>query len=149
MIDIALRKVAAALQLFIFALDYMCVVRANKGHFLNEFDFNKGRRRSIIIHHCCVRNAICISRSKSLFHYPSSALGLLVLLILAILLQVFALSDDLLALYFQSRYITSMYFTFTTLTSVGFGNVAPNTPNEKIYAIVVMMIGCKYDMKSS
>ncbi len=43
----------------------------------------------------------------------------------------------------QSRYITSMYFTFTTLTSVGFGNVAPNTPNEKIYAIVVMMIGCK------
>ena len=36
-----------------------------------------------------------------------------------------------------------MYFTFTTLTSVGFGNVAPNTPNEKIYAIVVMMIGCK------
>ena len=96
-----------------------------------------------------MRNAICISRSKSLFHYPSSALGLLlVLLILAILLQVFALSDDLLALYFQSRYITSMYFTFTTLTSVGFGNVAPNTPNEKIYAIVVMMIGCKYEMKS-
>ena len=43
----------------------------------------------------------------------------------------------------KSRYITSMYFTFTTLTSVGFGNVAPNTPNEKIYAIVVMMIGCK------
>jgi len=41
----------------------------------------------------------------------------------------------------KSRYITSMYFTFTTLTSVGFGNVAPNTPNEKIYAIVVMMIG--------
>lgn len=44
----------------------------------------------------------------------------------------------------KSRYITAMYFTFTTLTSVGFGNVAPNTPNEKIYAIVVMMIGCKY-----
>ena len=40
-----------------------------------------------------------------------------------------------------------MYFTFTTLTSVGFGNVAPNTPNEKIYAIVVMMIGCKYEIK--
>ncbi len=36
-----------------------------------------------------------------------------------------------------------MYFTFTTLTSVGFGNVAANTPNEKIYCIVVMMIGCK------
>ena len=43
----------------------------------------------------------------------------------------------------QSRYITSLYFTFTTLTSVGFGNVAPNTPNEKIYCVIVMMIGCK------
>ena len=43
----------------------------------------------------------------------------------------------------QSRYITSLYFTFTTLTSVGFGNVAPNTPNEKIYCVCVMMIGCK------
>ena len=45
---------------------------------------------------------------------------------------------------FQSRYISSLYFTFTTLTSVGFGNIAPNTPNEKIYAVAVMMIGCKY-----
>ena len=44
----------------------------------------------------------------------------------------------------QSRYISSLYFTFTTLTSVGFGNIAPNTPNEKIYAVAVMMIGCKY-----
>jgi len=47
----------------------------------------------------------------------------------------------------QSRYITSLYFTFTTLTSVGFGNIAPNTPNEKIYAVAVMMIGCKYLFK--
>merc|ERR1712018_420159 len=46
----------------------------------------------------------------------------------------------------KSRYITSMYFTFTTLTSVGFGNVAPNPPNEKIYAIVVMMIGSCLDL---
>ena len=46
----------------------------------------------------------------------------------------------------KSRYITSMYFTFTTLTSVGFGNVAPNTSNEKIYAIIVMMIGCKQNL---
>jgi hypothetical protein len=27
---------------------------------------------------------------------------------------------------------------------VGFGNVAPNTGNEKIIAIIVMLIGCKY-----
>ena len=45
---------------------------------------------------------------------------------------------------FQSRYVTSMYFLFTTLTSVGFGNVAPNTPAEKIVAIVFMLTGCKY-----
>ncbi len=54
-------------------------------------------------------------------------------------------SPDTLLLYvFQSRYVTSMYFIFTTLTSVGFGNVAPNTGNEKIIAIIVMLIGCKY-----
>ena len=49
----------------------------------------------------------------------------------------------------QSRYISSLYFTFTTLTSVGFGNIAPNTPNEKIYAVAVMMIGCKYDYNNN
>jgi hypothetical protein len=31
---------------------------------------------------------------------------------------------------------------------VGFGNIAPNTPNEKIYAVAVMMIGCKYCEKA-
>ena len=64
---------------------------------------------------------------------------------------IIAISRDWNALFsfsFQSRYITSLYFTFTTLTSVGFGNVAPNTPNEKIYVVIVMMIGCKYLSKS-
>lgn len=45
---------------------------------------------------------------------------------------------------FQSRYITALYFTFSSLTSVGFGNVAPNTDTEKIFTIIVMLIGCKY-----
>lgn len=44
---------------------------------------------------------------------------------------------------FQSRYITALYFTFSSLTSVGFGNVAPNTDAEKIFTIIVMLIGCK------
>ena len=48
--------------------------------------------------------------------------------------------------YFQSRYVTSMYFVFTTLTSVGFGNVAPNSANEKILSILVMLLGCKYPL---
>lgn len=43
----------------------------------------------------------------------------------------------------KSRYITALYFTFTSLTSVGFGNVAPNTDAEKIFTICVMLVGCK------
>ena len=34
----------------------------------------------------------------------------------------------------RSKYITALYFTFTTLTSIGFGNVSPNTNAEKIFA---------------
>ncbi|XP_031622923.1 potassium voltage-gated channel subfamily H member 6 isoform X2 [Contarinia nasturtii] len=41
----------------------------------------------------------------------------------------------------KSRYITALYFTFTSLTSVGFGNVAPNTDFEKIFTICVMLVG--------
>ena len=44
----------------------------------------------------------------------------------------------------QSKYITALYFTFSSLTSVGFGNVSPNTNSEKIFSICVMLIGCKY-----
>nr|XP_029728810.1 potassium voltage-gated channel subfamily H member 8 isoform X6 [Aedes albopictus] len=38
-------------------------------------------------------------------------------------------------------YITSLYFTFTSLTSVGFGNVSATTISEKIFSIVMMLIG--------
>ena len=38
-------------------------------------------------------------------------------------------------------YITALYFTFTSLTSVGFGNVSANTTTEKIFSIVMMLIG--------
>lgn len=44
----------------------------------------------------------------------------------------------------QAKYVTALYFTFSSLTSVGFGNVAPNTDVEKIFTILVMLIGCKY-----
>ncbi len=43
----------------------------------------------------------------------------------------------------ETRYITALYFTLTSLTSIGFGNVAPNTDNEKIFSVVTMLIGCK------
>ncbi|KAL3318925.1 Potassium voltage-gated channel subfamily H member 7 [Cichlidogyrus casuarinus] len=41
----------------------------------------------------------------------------------------------------QKKYITALYFTMTTLTSIGFGNVAPNTNAEKIFTIISMLIG--------
>ncbi|XP_028417338.1 potassium voltage-gated channel subfamily H member 6-like isoform X2 [Dendronephthya gigantea] len=41
----------------------------------------------------------------------------------------------------QSRYVTALYFTLSSLTSVGFGNVSPNTNAEKIFSICVMLIG--------
>ena len=49
---------------------------------------------------------------------------------------------------FQSRYITSVYFTITGLTSVGFGNVSPNTEAEKIFTICLMLMGCKQTVDS-
>lgn len=44
----------------------------------------------------------------------------------------------------KDKYVTALYFTFSSLTSVGFGNVSPNTNSEKIFSICVMLIGCKY-----
>lgn len=41
----------------------------------------------------------------------------------------------------QTRYITALYFTLSSLTSVGFGNVSPNTDAEKIFSVCVMIIG--------
>ena len=54
-----------------------------------------------------------------------------------------------LLLVLQARYCTALYFTFTGLISVGFGNVAPNTDNEKMFGIFVMMLGCKFTTISS
>ncbi|XP_030238351.1 potassium voltage-gated channel subfamily H member 8 [Drosophila navojoa] len=38
-------------------------------------------------------------------------------------------------------YSTALYFTFTSLTSVGFGNVSANTTAEKVFTIIMMLIG--------
>ncbi|GAB6019849.1 hypothetical protein CHUAL_001388 [Chamberlinius hualienensis] len=40
-----------------------------------------------------------------------------------------------------TSYITALYFTCTSLTSVGFGNVSANTNAEKIFSIIAMLIG--------
>ncbi|TNN72199.1 Potassium voltage-gated channel subfamily H member 8 [Liparis tanakae] len=41
----------------------------------------------------------------------------------------------------RSVYIASLYFTLSSLTSVGFGNVSANTDTEKIFSVCVMLIG--------
>lgn len=41
----------------------------------------------------------------------------------------------------RSVYIASLYFTLSSLTSVGFGNVSANTDAEKIFSVCVMLIG--------
>lgn len=42
------------------------------------------------------------------------------------------------------RYLTSLYFTLSCMTGVGFGNVAANTEHEKLFSIFMMIIGGKY-----
>lgn len=46
----------------------------------------------------------------------------------------------------DSLYITSLYFTMTSLTTIGFGNIAPTTDGEKIFSVAMMMVGCKYKL---
>ncbi|XP_031640791.1 potassium voltage-gated channel subfamily H member 8 isoform X2 [Contarinia nasturtii] len=41
----------------------------------------------------------------------------------------------------SEAYVTALYYTFTSLTSVGFGNVSANTKGEKVFTIVMMLIG--------
>ncbi|XP_071050671.1 voltage-gated delayed rectifier potassium channel KCNH8 isoform X2 [Onthophagus taurus] len=38
-------------------------------------------------------------------------------------------------------YVTALYFTCSSLTSVGFGNVSANTTSEKIFSICTMLVG--------
>ncbi|ROL50945.1 Potassium voltage-gated channel subfamily H member 5 [Anabarilius grahami] len=44
----------------------------------------------------------------------------------------------------HTLYISSLYFTMTSLTTIGFGNIAPTTDGEKIFSVAMMMVGCKY-----
>ncbi|KAH7731768.1 Ion transport domain containing protein [Aphelenchoides avenae] len=41
----------------------------------------------------------------------------------------------------KSRYVTSLYFTLSTITSIGFGNVSATTDSEKVFTIIMMILG--------
>ena len=43
-----------------------------------------------------------------------------------------------------SAYISSLYYCMSSLTTCGFGNIAPNTTAEKLFSCVTMLLGCKY-----
>ena len=42
------------------------------------------------------------------------------------------------------KYIASLYWVFTTLTTVGFGDILPGTISEKIFAICWMTFGVAF-----
>ena len=41
----------------------------------------------------------------------------------------------------MASYVDSLYFTVTTLTTTGYGDLTPQTPTEKLAAVVIMVVG--------
>lgn len=48
----------------------------------------------------------------------------------------------------KTMYVTALYFTMTCMTSVGFGNVAAETDNEKIFTICMMIIAGEFNVQN-
>lgn len=42
-----------------------------------------------------------------------------------------------------TSYITALYFTLSSMTSIGFGNICANTNSEKLFTCFMMVAGCK------
>ncbi|XP_020905655.1 potassium voltage-gated channel subfamily H member 5 isoform X2 [Exaiptasia diaphana] len=40
-----------------------------------------------------------------------------------------------------ARYVSALYYTLTSLTTIGFGNIAPNTTAEKLFGCATMLLG--------
>ena len=45
----------------------------------------------------------------------------------------------------KTMYVTALYYTMTCMTSVGFGNIAAETDNEKIFSICMMIVAGEYE----
>lgn len=44
----------------------------------------------------------------------------------------------------SEAYVTALYYTCTSLTTVGFGNVSANTMWEKVFSVIIMIVGGKF-----
>ena len=42
-----------------------------------------------------------------------------------------------------SKYVSALYYCLSSLTTCGFGNIAPNTTAEKLFGCITMLLGCK------
>ena len=40
-------------------------------------------------------------------------------------------------------YVSALYYTLSSLTTCGFGNISPNTICEKVFGCITMLLGCK------
>jgi hypothetical protein len=43
---------------------------------------------------------------------------------------------------FTTQYITSLYWAFTTMSAVGYGEIVPVTKDERTYAMAAMIMSC-------
>ena len=50
------------------------------------------------------------------------------------------LDDD--SIDFKRKYITSMYWAFTTMSAVGYGDITPQTSDEMVIVIICMITSC-------
>jgi hypothetical protein len=41
----------------------------------------------------------------------------------------------------SEQYLTSVYFTVTTITTVGYGDISGSSISEKIFCVIIMLVG--------
>ena len=44
----------------------------------------------------------------------------------------------------EEQYVTSLYWAFSTLTTVGYGDISARTPQEQIYSMLMMLLGVSW-----